>query len=64
MLLEREVNLDKRTPRRAFGLPHQVHARLRRGTVAFMRVALDTGADNILPRGRPTPVAWNDMVEV
>src|SRR5208283_3886578 len=55
---------DERTPLRTLRLLDEVHARLGRRAVGFARVAGNTGADNILPRGRPAAVAGDDVVEV
>src|ERR1035437_41494 len=59
-----EGDVDKRTPLRTLRLLDEVHAGFGRRAIGLARVARDAGADNVLPRGRPAPVARDDVVEV
>src|SRR5262245_23668858 len=64
VLLKAEVDLNERPPLRALRFADQMHARFRRRLMPLARVALDTRADNVLPRGRPAPISRNDVVQV
>ena len=57
-------DVDEWTPLRTLRLLDEVHAGLGRRAVGFARVARDTGADDVLPRGRPSTISRDDVVEV
>ena len=59
-----EVDLHEGTPLRPLGFADEVQSGLLRRAVGLARVALDAGADNVFPRGRPAAVARDDMVQV
>lgn len=59
-----EIELHERTPLGLRRLAEELHARLGRSAVRLARIALDTGADDVLPRRRATPVARDDVVEI
>src|SRR2546423_9009929 len=64
VMLEPKVDLHEWPPLRPLRLPDQMHSRLMRGPIGFDRIALDTRADDVFPRGRSAPVARNDVVQV
>ena len=59
-----QADLEERTPTRPFRFPDQFHPGLLRRPVPFLRIALNAGANQIFPRGRPTPIPRNHMVNV
>lgn len=64
VLLEAEIDLNKRPPFRAFWFSHQVHARFLRCAIRLVRVALDAGTDNVFPRRWTAAIARNHVIEV
>ncbi len=64
VLVEREIDLQEGTPLRPLGLADEAHSSLLRQPVRLERIALDAGADDILPGCRAAPVARNDVVQV
>ena len=64
VLVQAEIDLDERTPFRPLRFADEVHAGLEGRTVALERIALDAGAHNVLPGGRATAVARDDVVEI
>src|SRR5580704_1190135 len=57
-------DVDERAPLRTLRLLDKVHARFGRRAVGLARITRNTRADNILPRGGPTAVAGDNVVEV
>lgn len=57
-------DIDEGAPFRTFGLPEQLHPCLMRQTVSFARVAGNTGADDVFPRGLSAAVAGENMIDV
>ena len=64
MLVQAEIDLDERTPFRALRFADEMHAGLERRAVAFERIALDAGADDVFPGGRAAAVARDDVIEI
>ena len=56
VLVEREIDLQEGTPLRPLGLANETHSSFLRRPVRLERVALDAGADDVLPRRRATPI--------
>jgi hypothetical protein len=59
-----EIDLDEWTPLRPFRLADQAQAGFVRRAVGLVRVALDAGANNVLPSGRSAAITRNYVVEV
>ena len=49
MLRESQVDLHEGTPFRTLGLANQMHARFIGSPVGLVRIAQDTGANNVFP---------------
>ena len=64
VVLQADVQLNKRTPLRPLGLANKVHARFVRGAIGFEGVAVDARADNVFPIRWPAPVPRHDVVKV
>ncbi len=62
--VQRKGDLRERTPLRTLRFLHQMHSGLLWRPVCFLGIALDTGADDVLPGRRATPVPGNHVVEV
>ncbi len=61
---EGEADLHKGTPLGPFWFADEMQAGLLRCAIGFTRIALDAGADNVFPGGRPAAVARHHVVEV
>jgi hypothetical protein len=59
-----EIDLHEWAPLRTLRLADQMHPGFEWGAVRLARVALDAGANNILPGRWTAAIARNDMVEV
>jgi hypothetical protein len=64
VLVQAEIDLDERTPFRALGLADEMHAGFEGCAVAFECIALDTGANDVLPCGRAAAVTRDDVVKI
>src|SRR5881396_1317087 len=64
VVLKAEVDLDERAPLRSLWFADQMHARLGGRAVGLARIATDTGANDVLPRRRPSSVSRNHVVQV
>ena len=64
VMLEPEVDLHEGPPLGPLRLADEMHPGFARRPVGFARITRDAGTDNIFPRGRPAPIARNDMVEI
>jgi len=64
VLVQCKVDLDEWTPLRPLRLADEMHTGLLRCAVGFARIASNARANNIFPRGRTTPVARDDVIEV
>jgi len=62
--LQAEVDLHERTPLRSLWFADEVHSGFLRRAVGLLRVALDAGADDVLPSRRPATVARDDVVQI
>jgi hypothetical protein len=59
-----KVDLNERTPFRAFGFADQVHAGLERGPVCLAGITLDAGANDIFPGGGAAAIARDNVVQI
>ena len=64
VLRRRKCDLHKRAPLRAFRFANQTHLCFPWQTVAFSRIARDTGANHVLPGGESAAVARHDVIEI
>jgi hypothetical protein len=64
VFLEAEVDLHEWAPLRPLRLANQVDTGFLRCAIGFARIALDAGANNVLPGGRAAAVARNDVIEI
>jgi hypothetical protein len=64
IVLDAEVDLDKRAPFRTLRFSDQMHAGFQRGQVGLLSVAPDAGAHNVLPRCGAAAIARDDMIEI
>ncbi len=62
--VQAEADLHKGTPLGPTGLANQVQACFLWRVIGLFGIALDAGANNVLPRCRPAAVARDDMVQV
>ena len=62
VLVQAETDLDERTPLRPLGLADKVQAGFLRGSVGLQGIALNTGANNILPTGWTEDVTLRKLV--
>src|SRR5690606_4984088 len=58
-----QADVDDRAAARAVGFGDQVHAGLIGGPAAFLDVAADAAADDVVPSGPATLAFWDDMVQ-
>ena len=59
-----ELEMEHGAPLRPLWFVEQFQARLAWRAVALAAVARDAGADDVFPRGLPTPVTRNDVIKV
>ena len=64
VLMQAEVDLHERSPFRPLGFADEMHSGLLRCAVRFARVALDAGANDVLPCGRTAAVTRDDVIQV
>jgi len=64
VFVQREVDLNKRPPFRAFWFADEIHAGLIRRAVGLTRVARDARANDVFPRRRAAAIARDDVVEI
>jgi hypothetical protein len=64
VVVDPEIDLEKRTPLRPLRLADEVQSRFVRSAIGFPGITFDAGANNIFPGCRAAPVTWNDMVEI
>ena len=64
VVLQTKVDLHEGTPFRPLGLADKVEAGLIWGAVGFECVAIDTGAHNVFPSGRPSAISRDNVIEV
>ena len=62
--VQAEVDLHERPPFRPLRFADKVQPGLLRRAVGFLRVALDTGADDVFPRRRAAAVARQDVIQI
>ena len=62
--VQAEIHLHKRPPLGPFGLADEMQAGFERRVVGLLRVALDAGANDILPRRRAATVARNHVIQI
>src|SRR5437763_12067893 len=58
-----QLQVEQRAPLRLFGLANQRHVGLLRRAAALLDVALDAGADDVLPRRQAALAARRHVVE-
>ena len=61
VLRGRKCDMHERPPLRSLRFANQAHVRFARKTVAFARIAPDTGANHVLPRGRSSTITRHDV---
>lgn len=59
-----DIDLDEWPPFRPLGFANQAHADLLGQMIGFARVTLNTGANDIFPRGGASAIPWNHMVQI
>ena len=59
-----KVDLDERSPLRALGFAHEVHAGLMGSPIRFPGITLDAGANDIFPSGGAAPFARYYVIQV
>lgn len=59
-----ERDVHERTPLGPFRPADQRHLRFLRKPVPLARVTRDTGTDHVFPRGRPSAIARDNVIEV
>src|SRR5947207_2517182 len=64
VVVQAQVDLDKRPPLGPLGFADQPHARFKRRSVRLLSVTPNTGTDNILPSGRAATVARDDVIQI
>jgi hypothetical protein len=64
IMLDAEIDLDKRTPFRAFWFADQVHPGFLRSLIRLLRIATDARANNVFPRGRSATISWDDVIQI
>ncbi len=64
VLAQAEADLHEWPPFWPLGLSDQIHPRLVRCAVRLGGVALDAGADDVLPSRGPSPVPGDDVVKI
>src|ERR1044072_1448683 len=64
VLRGRKCDMHERPPLRSLRFANQAHVRFARKTVAFARIAPDTGANHVLPRGRSSTITRHDVIQV
>jgi hypothetical protein len=64
VLLARKSDVDERPPLWPLRFPNQCHVSLMRKAIALSRIARNTGADDVFPRGQAAFVARQDVIEV
>ena len=62
--VQAEIDLHERPPFRPLRFADEVQSGLLRRAVGLLRIALDTRANDVFPRGRAAAVARHDVVEV
>ena len=63
-MIQRQIDLHKRTPLRLLGLAHEMHPDFQRRVIRLERIARDTGAHNVFPRGRTAAIARHDVIQI
>jgi hypothetical protein len=56
--------MDEGPPLRPLRFANQAHMRFAREPITLARVAADARANHVLPRGRPSPVARYDVIQI
>ena len=64
VLLQTQTDLYKRTPLGPLRFADEMQAGFLWRAVGFMRIALNTGANNVFPRGRAAAVTWDNVIEI
>ena len=64
VLRGRKCDMHERPPLRSLGFANQAHVRFARKPVAFARIATDTRANDVLPRGCPSPITRYDVIQI
>ena len=64
VLMQTEIDLHEWPPLRPLGLADKVQAGFLRGSVGLQGIALNTGANNILPTGWTASVTRDYMVQI
>ena len=64
VLMQAEIDLDKRPPLGPLWFANEVQACFLWRAIGFESIAVDARTDNILPGGRPAPVARNHVIQV
>ena len=64
VLVQAETDLHERTPLGPLGFADEVQAGFLRGSIGLERIALDAGADDVLPTGWTASVTRDDMVQI
>ncbi len=59
-----QVHLYKWPPLRPFRFADEMQTRLLRRAVRLLGIALDAGANNVLPSGRATSIARDHVIEI
>lgn len=62
--IDSDVHLDERTPLWSFGSTDQMHAGFERRAIRLVRVAGNTGTNNVLPGSWSSAIPWNDVIEI
>ena len=64
VLMQTEIDLNKRTPFRPLRFANEVHSSFLRCAIRFKRIALDARANDILPRRRTAAIARNNVIQI
>src|SRR5262245_31406071 len=64
MVVQAQVDLNKRPPLRAFWPADQLHTRFLRRAVCLLSVTSDAGTNDVLPSGRAASVARNHVIQI
>jgi len=64
VLWGRECDMHERPPLRSLGFANQAHVRFARKPVTFARIAGDTRANHVLPRGCSSPITRYDVIQI
>ena len=64
VLWGRKCDMHERPPFRSLRFANQAHVRFARKAIAFTRIATDTRANHVLPRGCSSPITRYDVIEI